>query len=388
MINIVGVIPAKGTSSRVPSKNKQEILGVPLYLWAANNLLRVMPREHVFVDSDCDEILSRAKSHGFGTIKRRAELATNATGGNELMHWAASNVDAEIYVQHLPPMIFLRAETLRKAIGRVEHGATSSFGVYKTHQYRWNSEAEPAYDIHNIPNSVTLPLSIVEGMGIYVTRREALLGPKKRIVQPWAMVELDNFERIDIDTPPELEYARTVAKGLGYDTPYTTGIRALRPKFRPKLLIVDIDGVLTDGGMYYSECGDEMKKFNTRDGIATKHAVSSGIPVAFLSSGINRNLIQSRASLLGVDLVHVGKEPKTEILREWCANLDIDLSDIAFIGDDVNDIEVMRQVGFTACPQDAVSEIKSISSVILSTRGGGGCLRELVDNHIEMEKTP
>jgi YrbI family 3-deoxy-D-manno-octulosonate 8-phosphate phosphatase len=387
MKKIAAFIPAKGTSNRVPSKNRQEILGVPMYLWAANNLARVLPNEDIYIDSDCEETLSGARSRGFGTIKRPAELATNATDGNQMMMWQVSNVEAEIYIQHLPPMIFLRAETIKAALSKVvDGGCASSFAVYKTQHYHWDKNG-PCYDLKNIPNSVTLEPSITEGMGLYVVRRDRFLQEKKRIIAPFATVDLDHYERIDIDTPDDLSYARTVAKGLGLGTPWTMGLEKMRQRFRPKLLVVDIDGVLTDGGMYYTERGDEMKKFNTKDGLATKRVVSSGIHVAFLSSGINANLIRSRAALLGVNLVHVGTEPKRNILEQWCKNMQIEPANIAYIGDDVNDLEVMRIVGFTACPRDAVEEIKIISTVVLSTCGGNGCLREFVDKYLDLEKT-
>ena len=106
-MKIVGFIPAKGSSTRTPAKNMQKVLGVPLFLWAANNLNKVLDKQDIYIDSDSEEILAIAKKHGFNTIKRPIELATNATDGNQLLQWQAKNVDADIYIQHLPPMIFL-----------------------------------------------------------------------------------------------------------------------------------------------------------------------------------------------------------------------------------------------------------------------------------------
>ena len=118
-MKIVGIIPAKGSSSRTINKNRQKVLNVPLFLWAANNLNRVLDRSDIYIDSDSKEILSLAKYYGFSIIERPSNLATNATNGNELLQWEASNVKADLYIQHLPPMIFLKKDTLKKGMDKV-----------------------------------------------------------------------------------------------------------------------------------------------------------------------------------------------------------------------------------------------------------------------------
>jgi 3-deoxy-D-manno-octulosonate 8-phosphate phosphatase (KDO 8-P phosphatase) len=148
-----------------------------------------------------------------------------------------------------------------------------------------------------------------------------------------------------------------------------------------KLLVMDVDGVLTEGGMYYTEAGDEFKRFHTRDGMAIKKLAKSGMQLAFLSSGINSKLVASRAKLLGVQRAYTGLDPKLGILEQWIKDLSITWEQVAFIGDDVNDVEVMKRSGFTACPADATEKIKAISDVTLSRKGGEGCVRELIEEY-------
>src|ERR1039457_3254438 len=100
-----------------------------------------------------------------------------------------------------------------------------------------------------------------------------------------------------------------------------------------KIVLSDIDGVLTDGGMYYSESGDEFKKFNTKDGMGIKLVQKQRIKVGFLSSGKNIKLITSRAKLLEVKYVYVGYDEKLVILNQWCSKLKISLENVAYIGD-------------------------------------------------------
>ncbi len=156
-------------------------------------------------------------------------------------------------------------------------------------------------------------------------------------------------------------------------------IEKIKENFDLKFLVCDIDGVLTDGGMYYSQSGDEMKKFNTKDGIAIKNVIKNGIKVGFLSSGINANIIENRAKLLEVEYVYVGTWKKLEILQKWCEELNINLKNVAYVGDDINDIDVIKNVGLSACPSDAIDSVKKETDIILSKKGGDACLREFVD---------
>ncbi|MCF8277232.1 MAG: HAD-IIIA family hydrolase [Flavobacteriales bacterium] len=149
-----------------------------------------------------------------------------------------------------------------------------------------------------------------------------------------------------------------------------------------KFLVLDVDGVMTDGGMYYTENGDQFKKFNTKDGMAIKIIREKGMNVAFLSSGSTNHIIQNRAKTLGVERVYVGSKPKLEVLNQWCNELGIKLENVAYIGDDINDLEVMDAVGFSGCPADAVEAVKMKATVILTRKGGDACVREFVDEHL------
>jgi YrbI family 3-deoxy-D-manno-octulosonate 8-phosphate phosphatase len=149
------------------------------------------------------------------------------------------------------------------------------------------------------------------------------------------------------------------------------------------LLILDVDGVMTDGGMYWTESGDQIKKFNTKDGLGIIGLTKKGFKVGIISSGFTKIMVQKRAELLGISHCYVGQQAKMEILKTWCDELGIELKHVAIIGDDVNDLEVMTHVGLAACPSDAVNEVKSVCSIILTTKGGEGCIREFIDAYLQ-----
>lgn len=149
-----------------------------------------------------------------------------------------------------------------------------------------------------------------------------------------------------------------------------------------KLLVLDVDGVMTDGGMYYNEQGDFMKKYNTKDGMAIQQLVKNNFQVAIISSGFKEQVVKSRANLLGIQHCIVTREPKLNVLKNMCKDLQLNLEEVALIGDDINDLEMMAHIGLSACPSDAVAAVKTKVDLILTKKGGEGCVREFIDAYL------
>ncbi len=145
-----------------------------------------------------------------------------------------------------------------------------------------------------------------------------------------------------------------------------------------KLLATDVDGVMTDGSMYYSEKGDELKKFNTRDGMAMQLLREKGIKIAIVTKE-NTKLVERRAKKLNVDDLFQGVENKLLALEKLKKKYGLDYSEIAYIGDDVNDIPVLKKVGLSICPSDAITDVKRVSDYIAEKKGGGGVVREFYE---------
>ena len=149
-----------------------------------------------------------------------------------------------------------------------------------------------------------------------------------------------------------------------------------------KFLGLDVDGTLTDGGMYYTEGGEEFKRFDTKDGRGIIELQKKGVIVGLLSSGFKTKIIEGRAKTLGLENVYVGTDPKIDILQQWCVDMGIDMKEVAYVGDDINDRDIINAVGFSACPADAMSSIKEIVDVVLTKNGGYGCVREFIEEHL------
>ncbi|GAA4175717.1 HAD-IIIA family hydrolase [Sphingobacterium ginsenosidimutans] len=146
----------------------------------------------------------------------------------------------------------------------------------------------------------------------------------------------------------------------------------------PKLIATDIDGVWTDGGMYYDIDFNELKKFNTLDSAGVLFAKALDIPVVIIT-GEQTEIVRRRAIKLNIERYYLGVKDKLTLLEEVCSELNIALEDVAYIGDDLNDIEVLENVGFSACPSSAPSYIKEICSHICEKKGGEGVFREFVE---------
>ncbi|GAP97603.1 KdsC family phosphatase [Leptolyngbya sp. NIES-2104] len=151
-----------------------------------------------------------------------------------------------------------------------------------------------------------------------------------------------------------------------------------------KLLALDVDGTLTDGGLYFTNSGDEFKKFNVKDGQGMKLVMEAGIQIAILSASSSTATIH-RAKKLGISHVYVGVEDKLTILRSLCDQLGIDFSQVAYVGDDVNDLPILEAVGCPLTVADAVKAAKQAAIYITEKAGGQGAVREICDLLLESQ---
>lgn len=154
-----------------------------------------------------------------------------------------------------------------------------------------------------------------------------------------------------------------------------------------KCVVFDIDGTLTDGAMYYSANGEELKRFHVRDGMGIVLLKKSGIKIAFLTSE-NSPIVEARAKKLQIDKIILGSRDKTKDLKKITEEFKLNLDEIAYCGDDINDLHAMKLAGFSFCPLDSSDAIKSISNVISKYNGGNGVARELAEIILSSQNLP
>jgi YrbI family 3-deoxy-D-manno-octulosonate 8-phosphate phosphatase len=148
-----------------------------------------------------------------------------------------------------------------------------------------------------------------------------------------------------------------------------------------KLIVTDVDGVLTDGHVYITDSGEQMRSFYVRDGLAMKALMKNGYNVGIITAALTSGAVEMRAKMLGIGLLYIGLEEKIKIVDQWRKKLKLKWNNIAYIGDDLIDIEVMKKVAFSACPADAVDKVKEVATVTLKTKGGQGCFREMTEKY-------
>lgn len=148
-----------------------------------------------------------------------------------------------------------------------------------------------------------------------------------------------------------------------------------------KIVLTDIDGVWTDGGMYYDQTGNEWKKFNTADSAGVLFLHKLGIPVGIITAE-QTAIVERRSQKLKVDYLFQGVADKLSIAKSLCEELNISLSEVAYIGDDLGDIKLLREVGFSCAPANAPDYVKRMVHFVTSKAGGEGAFREFVEKII------
>ncbi len=151
-----------------------------------------------------------------------------------------------------------------------------------------------------------------------------------------------------------------------------------------KAFVFDIDGVLTDGTVHVTETGEQLRKFNVRDGYAMQYAVKSGYNMCVISGGKSASVVY-RFKSLGIENIFLNVRDKARILEEYSIKYGLKKEEILYIGDDIPDIDAMRLAGIAACPADAAEEVKAVSLYISNKNGGMGCVRDVIEKVLKMQ---
>lgn len=211
---IAAFVPVKSTSERVSSKNTRSFKGEPLFVFTVKKLLKCEFIDEVYVDSECDDILKIAEEVGALTLKRSADLASNKTDGNVLFYNEVSQVDADIYIQHLCTSPFIKESTIQQGVDILNNETYDSVVLGEsTKKYKWCNN-RPVYDIDNIPNSVDLEDDIFESMGLYFIKSESAHKLKRRVGEKPKMIFGEPIELLDINNESDLDLASLVVAGL------------------------------------------------------------------------------------------------------------------------------------------------------------------------------
>lgn len=383
----VAFIPVRGGSKSIPLKNIKIINGRPLVYWVLDAAENSKFIQKVFVSTDSavikDTVL-KYRGNKITVINRSPETAKDdSTTESALLEFAEKIMFENVaLIQATSPL--LTADDLDKGFLVLEEGKYDSIiSVVRQKRFLWtldnNGYAIPQnYDPLRRPRRQEFEGFFVENGAFYITSRKQLLKSQCRISGRIGMVEMDESSYYELDEPDDwiiVENLLKIKKGNRF-----FDLSKIR------LFAFDCDGVLTDGGMYYSEKGDELKKFNTRDGMAIRLLKEVGIKTALIS-GENMELIRKRALKLQIDEVHLGVQDKLSVIIELAKKYDITLEEIAYLGDDLNDLDVIKSVGFGCSVNDGMEVVKSIARYVTRASGGNGAVREIAELLINSKRS-
>jgi len=384
MSKTVALIPARCGSKSIPGKNIRSIADKPLLFWNMEALEICPDIDEVYVATDCEEIAQTANSFGFSKAKiyhRSPENATDvASTESVLLEFINAQQlvadDTLVLVQATSPLT--RAEDFSGAIQLFKTPKVDSvLSCVRWKRFLWTEDGQAVnYDPQHRPRRQDFSGALMENGAFYINSVVNISAANNRLSGNIAVYELPEFMAAELDEPHDWIAMEALLKAYRVTTS--------KPHQDIQLFATDVDGVLTDAGMYYSEYGDELKKFNTHDGKAFELMRKAGLKVAMITSE-DTKIVERRAKKLKVDYLFQGKEHggKLAALQQICTELGIDLMQVAYIGDDINCQEALQAVGLAACPANALPSIKEIPGIIvLSQQGGNGVVREFYQEHL------
>ncbi|MFW5890668.1 MAG: cytidylyltransferase domain-containing protein [bacterium] len=374
----IAFIPVRGGSKSIVNKNIKIINGQPLVYWVLDAAINSFGIDKVVVSTDSERIsriVTKYNSKKVLTIGRSKKVSTDEASTESVMLEFAEkyNFNDIILIQATSPL--LDKEDLNLGIKKYQNqNIDSVLSVVRQKRFIWdkyNSSYKPVnYNYENRPRRQDFDGFLVENGAFYITSRKRLLKHQNRISGKIGIVEMDETSYFEIDEPSDWIIVENLLKNKYGSKNKKINLNNI------KCLISDCDGVLTDGGMYYSEKGDELKKFNTKDGKAFELLKTNGY-ITGIITGENMNLVEQRAKKLNVDEVHMGIKNKLKIINSICNKYELNYDNIAYIGDDLNDKEVLENIGFSCSVKNAVEEIKKVSDYITNVQGGDGAVREI-----------
>jgi N-acylneuraminate cytidylyltransferase len=266
------------------------------------------------------------------------------------------------------------AEDFRAARRRFEAGNHDSLlTAVPLNRFLWSKDGTPInYDPRARPRRQDFDGGVMlENGAFYITRAAMLRQTRCRLGGSVAIHPMSQEHLLEVDEPADWD----IIEGL------LLRRRQRNRRYPDKLilgLVVDVDGTLTDGGMYYGPEGELLKKFDTRDAHGLASVRGHGVRVSVIS-GERSAAVAARMEKLGIRDYHPGVQDKAACLRQIAAAWKLDMTEIAYVGDDLTDLDCMREAGFSCCPSDATGPVRAAVDYICTRPGGAGAVREVCD---------
>lgn len=373
---IISIIPARGSSKGIPRKNLKLIAGKPLIAYSIEQSLNSRLINDTYVSTEDQEIKNIALGYGAKVIDRPPELATDVASTESVLLHAAKylkhDFDCIVLLQPTSPLRF--PKQIDEAIDLyLKRKGDSLLSVYINGSFLWSKNGKSLnYDYKNRPRRQDKTWEFVENGSIYITRKEILLNEKNRLGGKILFYIMPKWMSYEIDEPFDLEIIEYLInkKYNKLDSKIKEIIKEL------KLIIFDVDGVFTDGSVYLDNNGNETLKFSRIDGKGIELIRSKGFKTVVISSE-NSEIIKMRMKKLKIDDIFINVQDKIEVYNQLKAKYDLGDRNICYLGDDIQDLEILKIVGFSCCPINAQQIVKENSKYISLLKGGNGFVRDV-----------
>jgi N-acylneuraminate cytidylyltransferase len=385
-VSNIAVILARGGSKGIPGKNIIPFCGKPLIAWSILQAQASASVDEVWVTSDSDGILAIAHSYGATPLVRPAEVATDTADTEDaLLHmvdsWRAQKgmqPERIVLLEVTSPLRLV--DDIDKALATFEREAADSlFSASLLHDARvWtNSDGDcrsVTYDYKNRSRRQDCQSLMLENGSIYIFRPEVLYAGRNRLGGKIAAYLMENWQSYNIDGDEDIEIVSwQFERHRLADQPQNREFEANKIT----LVVYDFDGVMTDNTVWVDQHGLEQVRVNRSDGLGVNAIEALGLKQLVLSAETHL-VVGARAAKLNLP-VSQGCADKALWLKVHCAEEGIPLERVLYVGNDVNDIGVMRLVGCAVCPADAHAEVRRIAHIVLARRGGEGIVQELAE---------
>lgn len=372
----VAIIPARGGSKGIPLKNLQKVAGISLLARAINAAQASPSIDRVIVSTDHDGIAAEALRAGAEVAHRPAEIAGDtATSESALIHTLSTldeDFDITVFMQCTSP--FIDSASIENAVRTVrDDDADVVFSAVEDHSFLWRLDDDTqavavGHEASFRPRRQDRAKHFNETGAFYVMRTSGLIEHEHRFFGRIGIEEVPPEHAREIDDMSDLTLVRAIAASQTQETTQVIDVDAL---------VTDFDGVHTDDGAYVDEDGNEQVRVHRGDGMGISRLVKSGVPVMILSKERNP-VVTRRAEKLRVDVAQ-GIDNKASILDAWITANDLDPARVAYVGNDINDLEAFDVVGWPIAVADAHPRVLAAARVILDRPGGRGAVREVCD---------
>ena len=376
MSKTIAFIPIRKGSKSIKNKNLKDFCGKPLVSWVLNELNKSNLIDQIVIATDYDEVIDSFKLNKVIIYKRSPKNAHDDSSTESVMleyitKQGINTEDVFVLVQATSP--FTKRIHFDEALSKFnDENLDSLLSCVRFKRFLWNKDSSPInYDFKNRKKRQDFEGQFLENGAFYISKVKNIIKHKNRLSGKIGIYEMPEYTALEIDEEDDWIIAEKLMTkyNLNKNIDYT----------KIKYFFSDVDGVLTDSGMYYCNDGNEMKKFNTRDGHAFEILAKNGIKTGIITSE-NTKIVENRSKKLNIDFLFQGAKNKWQIIKEFSLKNKIKMDSIAFIGDDINDFKLLSELTFKACPNNATEKVKSIPNIIiLDSKGGEGAVREFVE---------